>query len=470
MEGKTKGRGIILGTALSVTVLLLLVAFVRSGPADRYELPDVGTVAEDVAADRSFTLVARRAGVELQDGVVMNAMTFDGTMPGPLMVVEEGDVVEITLRNEDTVPHGLSIHAAYMNSSAQISGVNPGQEKTVRFRATYPGVYMYHCAAGGQAIMTHTIAGQYGMIVVEPKKDRYRLEEQLGREPDLKLYMLQHEIYSSGKHAWEGRPLYVAFNGKNYRYVEEPIMAQPGDYVRAYYLNVGPNLTGTFHLVGIIWDYMYYQGHPRNLQYGGQSTVAGPTDSWVVEFRVPEAGGYGIVTHAMGTQTPRGAMGMLVAEEGAERTAVVESQGPPPLHSGAVTLATLNGEDNGGGALSGVRRLVDPFAPGTPDVDPPVRFAAGDRAEVRTVLNSYWPKVVEVPAGTEVTWIQEDNLDLLDGEYTGRHNVVGISGPNRFASEIMRHADQFTHRFDEPGEYEYICTLHPYMRGIVRVR
>jgi nitrite reductase (NO-forming) len=478
--GTTTGArsGVLLG-ALGVLALLAVMAFGRAGPADDYQLPETGVVADDVPVDRSFTLVSKRAGIELQEGVVKNAMTFDGTLPGPLLVVEEGDVVEITLRNEDDVPHGLSIHAAYMYSSGQISDVRPGQEKTIRFRATVPGVYMYHCAAGGQAIMTHTIAGQYGMIVVEPKSDTYRLEDELGREPDVKMYMLQHEVYASGKDAWENRPLYVAFNGRNYRYVEEPIVAQPGDYVRAYYLNVGPNLTGTFHLVGIIWDYMYYQGHPRNLQYGGQSTVAGPTDSWVVEFRVPEAGAYGIVTHAMGSQTPRGAMGMLMAEEGAERTAVVSSQGKAPLLEGPVTLNALNearayanGEDNGGGNgyLNGVRRLVDPFAPGTPDVDEPVRFNGDDRPVIRTILNSYWPKVVEVPAGTEVTWIQEDNFDFLAGEYTGQHNVVGVSGPQRFASELMKHADQYSHTFTEPGDYEYVCSLHPYMRGIVRVR
>lgn len=479
--------GLLIGV-MGVTGLLLIAAFIGRGPSDGYQLPDVGVVSDDVPADRSFELVSSRAGVELQDGVVMNAMTFDGTLPGPLMVVDEGDVVEITLRNVDDIPHGLSIHAAYLYSSGQISDVRPGQEKTIRFRATVPGVYMYHCAAGGQAIMTHTIGGQYGMIVVRPKTETYRLEEELGRKPDVELFVLQHEIYSSGKDAMEGRPLYVAFNGRNYRYVEEPVRARPGDYVRAYYLNVGPNLTGTFHLVGIIWDYMYYQGHPRNLQYGGQSTVAGPSDSWVVEFRVPEEGTYGMVTHAMGTQTPRGAMGLLVAEEGAERTAFVDPQGKAPRVTGPVVLAGLGnaqardgtngvangGSANGGGvtspALDGVRRLVDPFAPGTPDVDEPVRFRSDEKAVVRTILNSYSPKVIEVPLGSEVTWIQEDNFDLLAGEYTGQHNVVGVSGPQRFASELMRHADTYSHTFTEAGEYEYICSLHPYMKGVVRVR
>lgn len=436
------GRGVLAGA--------VLIAACGTGPD--YRVPDTGVVPPDAEPDKTFTLVAKRGGVLVHDGVVFNAMTFDGTVPGPLLLVDEGDVVEIRVRNDDNIPHGLSVHATYRNTGARVGNIPPGETKSLRFRATYPGVYMYHCAPGGHAIMMHTIAGMYGMIVVEPKTDRYRLEERLGRGPDLRLYLLQHEIYSSGKDAAEGRPLYVAFNGSNFRYVKDPIPARPGDYVRVYYLNVGPNLTGTFHLVGIIWDFMYYQGHPRNLMHGGQSSVAGPTDSWVVEFRVPEEGVYGIVTHAMGTQTPRGAMGLLAAKEDAPRVTLVSAQGPNPARSDEA------------------RRVVDTFAPGTPDLDPPVRFGPGDDVRISIVNNTYWPKVVQVPVGTRISWINEDAFEWLEGELTGRHNVVSVSGPRGFVSPILKHAETFAHSFSERGRYEYICTLHPYMRGRVEVR
>src|SRR5690606_14149005 len=127
----------------------------------------------------------------------------------------------------------------------------------------------------------------YGMIVVEPKESPYRMEEELGRKPDVTLYMLQHEVFASGKDAIEGRPSYTMFNGKVFRYVEEPIVAKPGDYVRMYYLNVGPTQLSTFHIVGIVWDYVYWQGHPEAWMPGGQTVTSGPSDSWVIEFRVP---------------------------------------------------------------------------------------------------------------------------------------------------------------------------------------
>ena len=49
---------------------------------------------------------------------------------------------------------------------------------------------MYHCAPGGHAIPMHVLLGQYGMIVVRPKAHKYRLEAELGKKPDVELYLL----------------------------------------------------------------------------------------------------------------------------------------------------------------------------------------------------------------------------------------------------------------------------------------
>lgn len=158
------------------------------------------------------------------------------------------------------MPHGASIHSAYTQTSKYVGKVGPGESKSVVFKATMPGVYMYHCAPGGHAIPMHVLFGQYGMMVVKPKK-KYKLEQILGKKPDIEIYLNQHEWYASGKDAIEGKPLYTTFNGELFRYVKDPIKGKPGDYVRIYFLNTGPNLLSTFHLVGIIWDYVYWQGH-----------------------------------------------------------------------------------------------------------------------------------------------------------------------------------------------------------------
>ena len=60
-------------------------------------------------------LVAQERPVVIdEDGTTLQAMTFDGSIPGPMMVVHEGDYVEVTLVNPSTnvLVHNIDLHAA----------------------------------------------------------------------------------------------------------------------------------------------------------------------------------------------------------------------------------------------------------------------------------------------------------------------------------------------------------------------
>ena len=48
-------------------------------------------------------------------------------------------------------------------------GIAPGQEATIRFKATKAGVFVYHCAPGGAMIPYHVVAGMNGAIMVLPR-------------------------------------------------------------------------------------------------------------------------------------------------------------------------------------------------------------------------------------------------------------------------------------------------------------
>lgn len=416
-------------------------------------------VPQDTPADVHVEITLAEGEVYLGNGVLYEGFTIDGGIPGPTIRVQEGDIVSFTVTNAGNIPHGASIHTAYTQTSKYLGAIGAGESETFVFKANHPGVYMYHCAPGGHAIPMHVILGQYGMMVVEPKQ-KFRLEEELGRGPDIEIDLTQHEIYASGKDAvtGQGNPLYTMFNGKLFRYVEEPIMARPGDYVRINFLNVGPNLLSTFHLVGIVWDYAYWQGNPENILVGGQSITAGPSDSWTVEFRVPpDEGAYTMLTHAVGSAS-RGAIGLLMADADAERDAYTSQQGP--LHT-PEELADLRERSV---------RIVNSTAPGSPEVDVPKVYGdETDEVLVQIIGNSFYPKVIDIKPGTTVTWVNEDVFSYMQGEFSGIHNAVGISGPTMFASNLMSHGETFSFTFDEVGEHEYICTPHPYMKGIVRV-
>ena len=80
----------------------------------------------------------------------------------------------------------------------------------------------------------------------------------------------------------------------------------------------------------------------------------------------------------------------------------------------------------------------------------------GNQVVIKTF--AYGPKSITVPAGTTVTWINKD---------PEVHTVVDKGGT--FRSEALDSGDSFTFTFNEPGTYNFFCTLHPQMTGTVTV-
>ncbi len=420
--------------------------------------PATGYVPQDTEPDTTFTITLDEGLAAIGSGVMYDGFRTNGKVPGPTLRVTEGDIVEIVVENNGSHVHGASIHAAYTQTSKYLADIGPGESESVVFKAVYPGVFMYHCAPGGHAIPMHVMFGQYGMMVVEPKDQQYKLEEELGHGPDLEMYVVQNELYTSGKDAVEENPRYVTFNGEIFRYANNPIHAQPGDYVRLYFLNVGPNLLSTLHFVGIIWDYVYWQGHPEARMPGGQTVTAGPSDSWVIEFRVPpDEGAYTMLSHAVGS-TSTGAIGAIVADRDADTPKTVTAEGPKYSEE---ELEAMKAD---------AQRVISPFKPGSEDVDRPVTYGSDtDEVVVEIKGNSYSPKIIEIEEGTTVTWINEDVFTAMEGEQSGQHNVAATSGPERFGSPMLDHAESWSFTFEEAGEYNYLCTPHPYMQGKVIV-
>jgi plastocyanin len=71
---------------------------------------------------------------------------------------------------------------------------------------------------------------------------------------------------------------------------------------------------------------------------------------------------------------------------------------------------------------------------------------------------SFAPATASVPVGTTITWTNRDDVP---------HNVV--STEHKFKSPVLDTDEQFSHRFDAPGTYEYFCSIHPRMTGRVVV-
>jgi FtsP/CotA-like multicopper oxidase with cupredoxin domain len=123
--------------------------------------------------DRRFTLTAQEAQVKLASGKTVDAWTFDGQAPGPELRVRQGDLVEVTLLNED-IEDGLAIHWHGLdvpNAEDGVVGVTqdavrPGETHTYRFRAEQVGTYWYH---SHQVSSKQVKKGLFGALVVLPE-------------------------------------------------------------------------------------------------------------------------------------------------------------------------------------------------------------------------------------------------------------------------------------------------------------
>jgi nitrite reductase (NO-forming) len=120
----------------------------------------------------SLTVEEKRMAID-DEGTTIQAMTFNGSIPGPMMVVHEGDYVELTLINPSTnsFAHNIDFHAATgALGGGALTLVNPGEQAVLRFKATRAGVFIYHCAPGGDMTPWHVVSGMSGAIMVLPRR------------------------------------------------------------------------------------------------------------------------------------------------------------------------------------------------------------------------------------------------------------------------------------------------------------
>lgn len=245
-------------------------------------------------------------------GVVYEAWTFDSLVPGPVVRVTVGDTVSFTLVNDSPMLHSMDFHAAEIAPSRAFVNINPGDSLSFQFVARVPGAFMYHCGTAPTA--AHIANGMYGAIIVDPVQPL---------PPAREFVIVQSEFYmtpSTGEGVprrldWNRMlhlaPDFIVFNGFAAQYSTTPLQVDPGERIRFYVVNAGPNRVSAFHIVGGIFDRVYVGGFGAPVQ--GIQTWAVPMGGGAIfEARLPEEGLYPFVTHAFADAT-KGAVGVLRA-------------------------------------------------------------------------------------------------------------------------------------------------------------
>jgi nitrite reductase (NO-forming) len=225
------------------------------------------------------TMHAMETEVEIDNaGHKYPAWTFDGAIPGKVVRVTEGDIVDFELINDKSNKnsHSIDFHAARVDVLNEFAPVKPGETKHFKFKTTYPGVFMYHCGASPMA--QHIARGMYGIIIVDPKEG---FSKDFPR-PDREYVLIQGQYFPNAEddkamianEGWTN----ALINGKIFHYdpVHDPnaslaLTSKPGERVRIYFVNANINMPVAFHPIAGIWDRVYVNGNPRNVMYGIQT-------------------------------------------------------------------------------------------------------------------------------------------------------------------------------------------------------
>jgi nitrite reductase (NO-forming) len=254
----------------------------------------------------------------LADGTTFRYWTFNGKVPGPFVRVRTGDVVTVRLTNDPAsmMMHNVDFHAVLGPGGGAVATVaGPGETRSFTFKATAPGLYVYHCATMPHA--QHIANGMYGLILVEPAGGMPAVSRE--------FYVMQGEIYTDKPYGTQGlladsyaklmaeAPEYYVFNGAVGALSEhKPLKSNVGDTVRIFFGDAGPNKVSSFHVIGEIFDNAYDYGSLGSPPLRGVQTVlVPPGGSTIVEFKTQVPGKYLLVDHAI-VRVERGLLGALV--------------------------------------------------------------------------------------------------------------------------------------------------------------
>jgi nitrite reductase (NO-forming) len=257
-------------------------------------------------------MTVREVEVNLSHDVRVPAWTFDGTVPGPIVRVRQGDTVDFTLINAGAIPHSMDFHAAQINPKVAFRPVMPKQSLSFSFTPKYAGAFMYHC--GTQPVLMHIGSGMFGAIIVDPPSPL----------PPAREFVLVHSEHyvrrdAAGNTRYDYQqmlgtlPDYVTFNGVTNQYMDAPLRVKRGERVRFYVVNAGPSHPCAFHIVGEQFDTVYLGSPPGNAIRGVQTFGVAPGGGMIFELVCDVAGEFPFVNHAFG-HGQKGAIGILIVE------------------------------------------------------------------------------------------------------------------------------------------------------------
>jgi zinc transporter, ZIP family len=191
---------------------------------------------------RTFHLTERAAPWTLKPGLTVMANTYNGVVPGPALVVNQGDTIVIDFTNDGTTPDSIHLHGVHdipvtMDGVGGISQplVPPGGHFVYHFVADQPGTFIYH-THDDEAMLD---SGLYGAIIVEPSTPR---PVERGLAHDFLVMISSWQIQSAAENEF-------TLNGKEYP-ATRALDVRRGERFRIRWINISGEEFHTMHTHG----------------------------------------------------------------------------------------------------------------------------------------------------------------------------------------------------------------------------
>jgi len=438
--------GVIIGFGVGVGIFLSMSGVTEITTQAQPISTDVYPKAENPNPQKHvYTLIAQDAMMEVSPGVNMMVWTYNGTIPAPTLRFNEGDDVTVKFINDTPFSHTIHFHGTHDSANDGVwPQILPGEEYTYQFVAEEAGFFMYHCHAFPTT--EHVRMGMYGAMIIDPV--HHPMEE--AREY---LFVLS-EIDPNDTLATITE--FYPINGYANQYMDNPIRVVKDELARFYVMGIGSVLQSPFHVHSTIFK-VWPSGILWNEPYYAQTHLIGNGDTAIIEAKWKDAGRY--LFHVHGIQEERGSMAILDVLENQSELRTIENPSNMP---GSVSMIEWQ-EDL-------LRQLENPQIIEYDDLGSE-DLIGSDIPKVQTdkvsivkdswnpeITESYAPLAIEISAGTTVTWTNDDAVI---------HTVTHTE--NKFDSGFVQGGTDWKFKFENEGEYDYLCTLHPWMKGTVIV-
>jgi ZIP family zinc transporter len=214
------------------------------GESAVFQRPDGAYQAVASARGRvkTFHIVERAAPWTLKPGLTVMANTYNGVVPGPALVVRQGDTLALDYTNNGTTPDSIHMHGVHdipvsMDGVGGISQqlVPPRGRFVYRFVADQPGTFIYH-THDDEAMLD---SGLYGAIIVEPAAPR---PVERGLAHDFLEMISSWQIQSGAEN-------HFTLNGKEYP-ATRALDVRAGEHFRIRWINISGEEFHTMHTHG----------------------------------------------------------------------------------------------------------------------------------------------------------------------------------------------------------------------------